>query len=199
METEKTDETPEKKWKIVIADGTPEGKNYDDFIEEMEIEDNKKNFRNWFNKQFPKGFGDYNSYYILTHPWEILREYKRQTKWAWQRVFRGWDDRAVWSLNYYLAEIIPQVLKKLKEDKVGVPMQFFEGLPYEDENTYSYSEESMKIAEERWNVVLDEMIAGFEIYNNLWKEPSYEKEREEYKKVEKALELLKIYFENLWD
>jgi hypothetical protein len=200
MEEEKKDETPEKKWKIVIADGTPDGMDYDDFIKEMEIEDNKKNFRNWFNKKFPKGiFGvDFAAYYVLTHPWVILFEWKHQIKWGWQRISRGYDDRAVWNLNYHLAKIIPQILKKLKEDKVGIPGFCFEGLPYEDENTYSHSEESMKIAEERWDAVLDEIITGFEVYGTLWELP-YEQEREEYKKVERALDLLKEHFESLWD
>jgi hypothetical protein len=45
----------------------------------MEVEDSKKNFRNWFNKHF-KGYASYNAYYILLHPWEILLEWKRQIK-----------------------------------------------------------------------------------------------------------------------
>lgn len=197
MEEEKTNETPEKKWKVVWHDGTP----IEDVFAIWDEEAKKKNFRNWFNSKFPNGFlgSDVAAYYALTHPWEILREWKRQIRWGYQRVFRGWDDRAVWSLNYHLAEIIPPILKKLKEDKVGIPMFCFEGLPYEDENTYSYSDESMEIADERWNAILDEMIVGFEIYNKLWEEPSYEKEREEYKKVERALDLLKEHFESLWD
>jgi len=181
--------------KVELPDGTPMQEVFDEWDKELE----KKNFRNWFNKKFPNGLlgSDVAAYYALTHPWEILREWKRQIKWAWQRVFRGWDDRAVWSLNYHLAEIIPSILKKLKEDKVGIPMFCFEGLEYGE--NYDYNDESMKIAEERWNAILDEMITGFEIYNKLWEILDYEKEREEYKKVERALELLKIHFESLWD
>lgn len=184
--------------KVLLPDGTPIEELFDEWDRELE----KKNFRNWFNKKFPNGIfgvGDIAAHYTLTHPWEILREYKRQLKWAYQRVFRGWDDRAVWSLNYFLADIIPSILKKLKEDKVGIPMFCFEGLPYDDENTYSYSDESTEIADARWISILDEMIIGFEIYNKLWEFPDYEKEREEYKKVERALDLLKEHFESLWD
>lgn len=156
--------------------------------------------RDSLDKIFPEGLADgYRAYYILQKPWKILHYYKKEIEYAYQRVFRGWDDKAVWSLDHYLAKIIPQILKKLKEDKEGTPMEFFNGLPYEDENTYSYSEESIKIADERWNAVLDEMILGFERYNKLWETSSYEEEREGYKKVERALELLKLHFENLWD
>ena len=198
MELEKTDETPQEKSYSSV----------DDMFKKFDEEDlqwKKKHpirgyIRDSLDKFFPKGLADgYRAYYILQKPWKILRYWKNEVKYAHQRVFRGWDDKAVWSLNYYLAETIPPILKKLKEDKVGVPMEFFDGLPYEDENTYSYSEESMKIADERWNSVLDEIITGFEIYNELWKTSSYEEEREEYKKVERALELLKLHFEDLWD
>lgn len=191
------DETPEEKWKVVWHDGIP----IEDVFSLWDEEAKKKNFRNWFNNKFPKGYADYAAYYVLTHPWEILRYWKRQTKFAWQRVFRGWDDRAVWSLNYHLAEIIPPILKKLKEDKVGIPMFCFEGI---EETTFEngsigYTDENMEIAEKRWNAILDEMITGFERYNTLSDVSSYEEEREEYKKVERALELLKLHFESLWD
>jgi hypothetical protein len=53
--------------------------------------------------------------YQAAHPWR--RRFRRvwftvkhapgnarnQIRWAWQRVHRGWDDRALWSLDTWLA------------------------------------------------------------------------------------------------
>src|SRR5271157_6140443 len=53
----------------------------------------------------------------------------REVKYAYQRVVRGWDDRAVWSIDYWLDDKMPAMLRKLKEDKHGIPGDMFEGLP----------------------------------------------------------------------
>jgi hypothetical protein len=87
--------------------------------------------KDWLDERFPSGIaGGYRAYYALLRPWKILRYIKYEIKYAWQRVFRGWDDKATWNLNYYLANIIPQILKELKKGKMGIPIPCFEGLPY---------------------------------------------------------------------
>jgi len=166
----------------------------EEFIKEFEKEDEKKNFRNWINNKFPNGFADYSSYYIITHPWKILDEWMDQLKWAWQRVFRGWDDRAVWSINYYLSNLIPQLVKKLKEDNIGIPAKMFDGFP-QDEN-YNYEEDIENVALQRWHDILDSIIEGFEIYKNtIYVQDGVE----ENDKFNKAFDLLRKYFSDLWD
>src|SRR5579871_6411506 len=64
----------------------------------------------------------------------------REVKFAYQRVVRGWDDRAVWSIDYWLDDKMPAMLRKLKEDKHGVPMTMFDGLPLNDEGYHSEPE-----------------------------------------------------------
>jgi len=64
-------------------------------------------------------------------------------KWAWQRLTRGWDDRVIWSIDYYLSEMMPAWLRRLKRVQHGYPCQF-EGKP------------------EKWDEVLDTIIDGFE-------------------------------------
>jgi hypothetical protein len=97
----------------------------------------------------------------------------REVKFAYQRVVRGWDDRAVWSIDYWLDDKMPAMLRKLKEDKHGVPMQMFDGLPMNDEGYHS--EPEMDIASARWDAVLDKMIAGFEASRRV-KDGTYEEE-----------------------
>jgi hypothetical protein len=80
--------------------------------------------------------------------------------YAYQRVTRGWDDRAVWSIDYWLDEKMPAMLRKLKEDKHGVPMDMFDGLPTNEEGYHD--EPEFAIASARWDAVVDKMIAAFE-------------------------------------
>jgi hypothetical protein len=96
---------------------------------------------------------------------------------AYQRVTRGWDDRAIWSIDYWLDDKMPAMLRKLKQDKHGIPMDMFDGLPMNDEGYHS--EPEMKIAEALWDNVLDTMIAGFEASQRI-KEGLYEDELGEY-------------------
>jgi hypothetical protein len=100
---------------------------------------------------------DYRPRYYLTHPWEVFSELYLELKWAWQRVFRGWDDRVIWSLDYYLCEHLPQWLRMLKEDKQGCPVEMFSD-PYKTE----YSDEEFDEAKKRWDDLLEEMAQGFE-------------------------------------
>jgi hypothetical protein len=80
--------------------------------------------------------------------------------YAYQRVTRGWDDRAVWSIDDWMDNIMPAMLRQLKRDCHGVPSQMLEGLPL---NNFGYHDDAeMKIGKERWDAALDKMIDGFE-------------------------------------
>ena len=104
----------------------------------------------------------YNKHYYLTHPWKIISEIKYNIKWAWQRIFRGWDDRVCWSIDGYLFKMMPQWLRQLKETKHGIPFCFFEEIGAKYDNHGGYSDEDMKNAEAHFNKILDQMIEGFE-------------------------------------
>jgi hypothetical protein len=106
----------------------------------------------------------------LSEIYWIIREYKifhpvklfREMKWFYQRGKRGWADKDTWSLDSYLANWLPDALSYLKTHTHGIPVSAFEGLPVNEEGYYNDSEH--KTAEERWNVILDKMILGFQAY-----------------------------------
>jgi hypothetical protein len=184
--------------------------NIDDIFEKLHEEEtlwNKKHFlrgyiKNWLDDRFPNGIADYRAYYALTHPWEILHHWKYQIKYAYQRINRGWDDRAMWGIDMYLSKTIPQMVRQLKKWSQVLPMESFDGLPYEDEVNCSYSEESMKIASERWDNILEEIAEGFEIYHKEGGEMLYYKDEENLRKTEKfekAFDLFRKYFISLGD
>ena len=152
-----------------------------------------------------KNIFGYSPFHVIFQPHKFL--YNRlenvfdEIRWAYQRVYRGWDDRASWSTDTWLTENAIEILKVLRKNKMGVPDSMFEGLPYEDEERCTYSDDSYNLAEERWNAEIDKMISGFEaankIHNSEWKTV------EDYKELESIFrEGMKPFVEhyfNLWD
>jgi len=100
-----------------------------------------------------------------------------EVRFAWQRVFRGWDDRAVWSIDYWLDAKMPDMLRRLKDTKHGIPSSMFTPEDYIPQGEWqgNPSEEGMARAEVRWDAVMDKIIAGFEASRRI-KEGLYEDE-----------------------
>ncbi len=111
----------------------------------------------------------------LCNPKNVYRE----VKYAYQRVARGWDDRAVWSIDYWLDGIMPDMLRQLKKDKHGTPMSMFPTEPEYIAEDGNATEEAHAIAIARWDAVMDKMIAGFEASRRA-KDGLYEEELGEY-------------------
>lgn len=141
----------------------------------------------FLDKMFPKGIAQMNAKYALTHPHRIVSFMFLEIKWAWQRVFRGWDDTVVWSLDTYLAKNICVWLEELKKDKAGVPSNIYS--QYED------GEDGYRLALEEYRKILDEIICGFDDYVKAVEEMrKYDK-----KKLKESFRLLEENFETLWD
>lgn len=148
-----------------------------------------------------KTFLTYSLSYSLLHPWKIGEDIYNQFKWAWQRVFRGWDDRVIWSIDYHLAEMIPLWLTELKKDKHGVPNVMFSENDYEGEN-YDISDDVLTKRESQYNAILDGIITGFICYKKM-SDCEYKYQSSKWKSCERLFEegfdLFKKYFGTLWD
>jgi hypothetical protein len=159
-----------------------------------------KKLDNWWNDTSMFG---YRTGHMITHPWKIVQGVNREIKWAWQRVFRGWDDRVVWSIDTHISEMLPIWLKQLKEDKCGIPMMCFDDDDW-DQELCKHKDGADERASQKWDNILDEMIDGFEIYRQAQKTsvsmmfgtPEYEEYK---KKFDKGMNLFKEYFGCLWD
>ena len=154
---------------------------------------------NWIDEKFnQKSIADYRASYSLTHPWVILSYWGREIRYAWQRVFVGYDERVIWSIDFYLAKKIPLWMRKLKEQKQGVPSCMFT----EDElKEPVLSDEVLERARGEYEKILEKIAVGFEGYLKmdeiLWEDkPEYKIEKE---KFEEALNLFREYFETFWD
>lgn len=143
-----------------------------------------------FQGQFSRyGAFGYNWNYVLTHPHKLIMGTYRECKYAWQRVFRGWDDRVIWGIDFYLAERIPVWLDKLKQDKHGVPATM---LPAD---CLYPTDEEMAVASAKYNTILDEISAGFREY--IQAEDEMRDRNQEM--IKKSFDLLYEYFPTLWD
>jgi len=109
--------------------------------------------------------------------WYRIEDWWHDTIAFFQRGKRGFADKDVWGFDCYLAEVIAGGLKLLRKNHGGHPL---------------------RLTDEKWNSILDEIIEGFEARNNC---ESYEEflSIEVDKKLNKSLELFAKYFQNLWD
>ena len=158
-------------------------------------------FRYWIDSKFSdKGLCGYAPHYTLSHPWKILEYWRDEIKYAWQRVFRGWDDRIIWSIDSYLAEMIPVWVTVLKESKWGVPIIMFTDDEMKDPN--GISNEADARAEKEYDIILDKIIDGFSSYDKLQQycfEIDSPEETLAKQKFEQGFDLFKEYFSTLWD
>ena len=120
-------------------------------------------------------------------------------KWAWQRVFRGWDDRAVWSIDFYLSKLVPELITHLQKKGVGIPVAIFSELfspvgPYVTDVT----SEQENLAKEKWNSVLEEIKVGFEAYRDAMEKGEDQLQVVYSEKYERSWELFRKYFDCLW-
>jgi polyribonucleotide nucleotidyltransferase len=78
----------------------------------------------------------------------------------------------LWGFDCSIAQVIYPALIKIKEKKHGTPMSFFDHVP--DERLHQTTDEDNKIAEQKWEDTLDQMIWSFgELVNDNFNEPNY--------------------------
>jgi hypothetical protein len=165
----------------------------DDFKKEL---DDQRKWRE--NHPVLASFESFKDFFQYTIPRKV-GEWRSEIRWAWQRVFRGFDNRYWWSHHHEHSRLTHQALTIFRREHVGSPSQFF------DFNT------SNEDGHKKWEDVLDDMIAGFqaamdmeEVYiTNEAGEYDFEasrKEEERLRKImDKGLKLYIKYYKNLWD
>lgn len=127
---------------------------------------------------------DYGKKWYITHPWLLFQDIRRNIRWAWQRVFRGWDDRDLWSIDYRICVLMEQWLDKFIEVSISYPADF------------NHPDEWTDIL----IIIRDGFIAGKKIANNDYDSPSdVEREHEIYMATfDEGMSLFQKHFFNLW-
>lgn len=150
--------------------------------------------RKYLDEKYPSGFAGYSPLYALTHPWKIIEFWSNHVTWAFQRVFYGWDERAVWSIDVYLAKLIPQLVERLAVKKHGIPFSII--LKYPHDENYNCTDETFELARQEWVGILHKIADGFKAYID---EDDWSGKNEEDPRFIEAFNLFKEYFPNLWD
>jgi len=155
----------------------------------------------WYEKLIDKMFkgnlANYRPWYAITHPWVIAGYWILEIKWAYQRVFRGWDERVVWSIDTYLATNIPSWMRALK-NSVGTPMEMFADFKFD--SNYNYYKEDTEKAEQKWRSILEQIASGFEAYTELQEHYTEDVYQEELiSKYETGFDLFRKHFGDFWD
>lgn len=131
--------------------------------------------------KFAPGFEKSLKKCFSNNPWYLIPRTLSDMKWgikkAYQRVVYGYDESFWWDFHSHHTDLMLGNLKKLKEKSHGYPAKF--------EN------------EQEWQVLLQQMIDGFEAAKRMDGEFEYKSEDEEIFK--KGMQVFTDYYFNLWD
>lgn len=100
---------------------------------------------------------------------------KREIKWFWQRITRGFDDRETWNLEITIAEFVLPRLKVFKKHNNGYPHT---------------------LTETEWESVLDDMIYAMEFHSGKFNFNLPDSQN--YERVTNGTESMGKYFGDLW-
>jgi hypothetical protein len=142
----------------------------------MEIKFTKK-----FKKSFERMFS-MNPIYAIPR---FFRDIRFNVRMGWQRLTRGYDDSMVWGFCDVFPDMMVKILTQLEEKRWGHPSG---------------------LTDKQWSKILNQMIDGFKAVEEkenlefVAGSDKYLKAIRPYnKRINKALDLFKTYFFNLWD
>lgn len=133
---------------MAIMDG--QGRTFDS-LEEM-MQDYELSLTRWqrFRLDIARAF-----HRRLRNP---LRDGLNSINWAYQRVVRGWDDRALWSLDGHIGEVLGQQLVVMAETSSGYPpdygdMQWAADLKKHGEALQAYAKRQFDCTVDDWDAL----------------------------------------------
>jgi hypothetical protein len=146
----------------------------------------------------------YNKYFVIPFHSFIyaIEEFPSKVKWFYQRGSRGWSDRSAWSIDTWLVDNLIPMLERLKKDKHGIPVLMFRKKDGVDKDGNS-TDEAHRLAEQRWNNVLNEIIYGLKCAKKI-QDLDYDYEDKELSKrltksSQRSFELIGKHLFSLWD
>lgn len=125
---------------------------------------------------FNSGYRPFCSYWWKHHL--RLSTYTNSFKYFFQRGLRGYAECDHWSLDNYLNEVIPGLVRDLKNHLHSFPV-------------------GMSVPE--WEGILEEIAVGFESGNSTDDCFDRKKEDELRAKFKRGMELFVQYYNHLWD
>ena len=146
----------------------------------------------------------YNKYFVIpvSGAYRRLLEVPQSIKYFIQRGRRGWSDQDAWGIDYWLVSGLIPMLERLKKKGIGVPSSM-----YRDDEDYgtdsNFTEEADRLAQQRWNNVLNEILYGLKCAKKL-QDMDYDYEDKELsekltKSSQRSFEMIGEHLFNLWD
>lgn len=130
--------------------------------------------KDYFKPEFSKWF------YKPRFSFRNIKTARQWIKWSWQRAFRGYADCDLWSIDFYISEILSNMIKDFRE------------------NTHGYPNE---LTPEDWDKILEKIENGFNASKKI-QNMEYEG-TEEYEALHKifdeGMDLFKEWYFGLWD
>ena len=131
-----------------------------------------------------------------------IRELPSCAKFFIQRGRRGWSDQDAWSIDYWLVDNLIPMLKRIRYDRTGTPMNFFRKKDGVDKHG-NPTDGAQVLADKRYDEVLDKIIYGLKCAKAL-QELNYDYKDENKtkllnKRVEKTFTLIGKHLFTLWD
>jgi len=122
-----------------------------------------------------------NIFYDISN---FIKDSRNQIVYAWQRVFRGFDDRMFWGISSQLSPMMVEIIDWYIKNKSGYPASL--------------------LTEKEWNNIMKQIKEGFESDIKLDKMEycgKYWKRKWDRldKKREKGLMLFAKYYADIWD
>ena len=132
----------------------------------------------------------------LKEPDKLFHDIRRNAKWAWQRLTRGWDDTMTWDVAVTLSELVPVLIKEMQAHKDGVPADAFP--PGSLDNNDGVSDWAMQLGQAEFDRRCNVIIAGFEALNDMIDRDWCNDQAENEKNFAQALLELKRSWNELW-
>lgn len=156
-------------------------KEFENFGELMKYWDSQRTCRTSIFRWF--------RYYFWRKWLDLFRDSRLYIIRFYQRGVRGWSMQDCWSFDYYLCNVISEGCKHLENVAHGHPVE---------------------LTSEKWSEILLEIASGFDEFKKMLDfdvDTSTKGSTKEYVKLcderkakfDKSLDLMKIYFGNLWD
>jgi len=90
----------------------------------------------------------------------MFYEFRQKIKYAWQRVFRRYDDLAKWNSGSYICKTAHELIKWNKENFHGYPAAI-SGMPEK------YTQEDEQKWESEWYSILDKIEYSFKVLHDV--------------------------------
>ena len=147
----------------------------------------------WYNKYFVIPVGS-----VYRWAWEV----PDCIKYFVQRGRRCWSDQDAWAIDYWLVEGLLPMLERLRKNKLGTPSSMYklsDGVTKDGQPT----DEAYKLAEQRWDNILGEIIYGLKCAKKLqdwnYDHSDAKLEKRLVKSVRRSFALMGTNLFDMWD